>query len=108
MSIPKAKVYCFIPSSIDILQYFIVSISLTISLFSPERVEYSVQSENSPHVCSEKSGSEQAVQWLEPTIVGTNYRAKAPRFSHLDCGVIEQKYWTESTFIKAIIVFLMR
>jgi hypothetical protein len=30
-------------------------------------------------------------QGLEPTIVG-----KAPRFSHLDCGVIEQKLWFES------------
>jgi hypothetical protein len=37
-------------------------------------------------------------QGLEPTIVGTNYRAKAPRFSHLDCGIIEQKLWFESPF----------
>jgi hypothetical protein len=35
-------------------------------------------------------------QGVEPTIVGTNNRDKAPRFSHHDCGVIEQKLWFES------------
>jgi hypothetical protein len=39
-------------------------------------------------------------QWLEPTIVGTNNRAKAPRFSHHDCGVIEQKVVVQMSHIK--------
>jgi hypothetical protein len=72
-----------IPSSIDIGPYFIVSISLTNSLFSQETVKYS-----------------NIIAWkkvflnkrcLEPTTADINYIAKAPRFSHHDCGVIEQK-----------------
>jgi hypothetical protein len=76
----------------DIRQYFIVSLSLTISLFSPERV----------HKVKKEFLIKQGV---EPTSDGTNYRAKAPRFSHLDCGVIEQKSWLESPLYRFYMVF---
>jgi hypothetical protein len=49
------------------------------SLFSSERVEYSsnAMSENSPHVCSEKSVSDQEARWLEPTTASTKYKRRA-------------------------------
>jgi hypothetical protein len=79
----------FIPSSIDIGPYIIVSISLTNSLFSPETVKYSNIIAWKKVFLNERC--------LEPTTADINYIAKAPRFSHHDCGVIEQKLWFESS-----------
>jgi hypothetical protein len=77
------------------MTWAIVSISLITSLFLPERVH-----RVKIHLMIARKKVFLIKQGVEPTIVGTNYRAKAPRFSRLDCGVIEQMYWSESPIKK--------
>jgi hypothetical protein len=71
-----------------------VSISLTISLFSHERVKYSIIIAWKKAFLNERC--------LEAV---TNYRAKAPRFSHHDCWVIEQKVVVQKSLKKTALVF---